>query len=233
MGVMDPGLQRALRLAEEWADQWRLCFSPQKCECICFCATNVHIQRTFAAQLYGEALPHVHSLRYLGVWFDEHLTWDQHVREAVARARGRLWELRRCVGIEWGVHPPWFLRVVRGAILPTLFYGAPCWAAVLSSSGRLAQLDGVLALAGRLAFGLECTTSGEACRMLAGLFQLDSTLCRALFVTCGVSISQYFGWHHFLKCLSTMSHPKSWGGHGSFKPSEDTHLSLHYHGEGD
>ena len=27
-------------------------------------------------------------------------------------------------------------------------------------------------------------------------------------------------------CLSTMSHPKSWGGHGSFEPSEDTHLSL-------
>ena len=40
----------------------------------------------FDAQLYGEALPHVHSLRYLGVWFDEHLTWDQHTREVVACA---------------------------------------------------------------------------------------------------------------------------------------------------
>ena len=180
LGVMDPGLQRALRLAEEWAAQWRLCFSPQKCECICFCAANVRIQRTFDAQLYGEALPHVHSLRYLGVWFDEHLTWDRHVREAVARARGRLWELRRCVGTEWGVHPPWFLRMVRGAILPALFYGAPCWAAVLSSSGRLAQLDGVLALAGRLAFGLERTTSGEACRMLAGLFSARQYIMQSL-----------------------------------------------------
>ena len=180
MGDVDPGLKRALQLAEEWADQWRLCFSPQKCECICFCAANVRIQRMFDARLYGEALPHVHSLRYLGVWFDEHLTWDRHMREVVARARGRLWELQRCVGTEWGVHPPWFLRMVRGAILPALFYGAPCWASVLCSSGRIAQLDGVLALAGRLAFGLERTTSGEACRALAGLFSARQYIMQSL-----------------------------------------------------
>ena len=57
--------------------------------------------------------------------------------------------------------PLWFLRMVWGAIIPALFYGAPCWASVLCSSGRLAQLDRVLALASRLAFGLERTTSGE------------------------------------------------------------------------
>ena len=102
------------------------------------------------------------------------------MREAVAQVRGRPWELRHCVGTEWGVHPPWFLGMVRGAILPALFYGAPCWAAVLSSSGQLAQLDGVSALVGRLAFGLECTTSGEACRMLAGLFSARQYIMQSL-----------------------------------------------------
>ena len=105
-GVMDFGLQRALRIAEEWAAHCRLRFSPQKCECICFSAANIRIQREFDARLYGEALPHVHSLRYLGIWYDEHLTWDRHVREVVAHARSRLWELRRYVGSEWGFHPP-------------------------------------------------------------------------------------------------------------------------------
>ena len=91
MGDMDPRLQLASELAKEWADQWRLCFSTQKCECICFCVANVHIQWTFDARLYREAIPHVHSLCYLGVWFNEHLTWDPHVWEVVIRARGRLW----------------------------------------------------------------------------------------------------------------------------------------------
>ena len=76
--------------------------------------------------------------------------------------------------------PPWFLRMVRGAILPALFYRAPCWASVLCSSGRIAQLDGVLALAGRLAFGLERTTLGEACRALAGLFSARQYIMQSL-----------------------------------------------------
>ena len=62
----------------------------------------------FDARLYKEALPYVHSLCYLGVWFDEHLTWDQHMSEVVARAQGLLWELQCYVGAEWGVHPPSF-----------------------------------------------------------------------------------------------------------------------------
>ena len=41
LGAMDPGLHRVLRLVEEWANYWQLCFSVQKCECICFCIANV------------------------------------------------------------------------------------------------------------------------------------------------------------------------------------------------
>ena len=60
----------------------------------------------FDARLYGEALPHVHSLCYLGVWFDEHLTWDRHIREVVARAWGRLWELQLVCWDQVGRAPP-------------------------------------------------------------------------------------------------------------------------------
>ena len=69
-----------------------------------------------------------------------------------------------------GACTPRFLRMVRGAIIPTLFYGAPCWASVLCLSGCIAQLDGVLALASRLVFGLEWTMSGETCGAPACLF---------------------------------------------------------------
>ena len=50
----------------------------------------------------------------------------------------------------------------------SLFYGAPCWALVLCSSGHIAQLDGVLALASRLAFGLERTKKQKRpCQMFS------------------------------------------------------------------
>ena len=65
--------------------------------------------------------------------------------------------------------PHVFLRMVRGSVLPALFYGAPVWASVLSSSTRLETLDSFLATAARLAFSLERSTSSEAALVLAGL----------------------------------------------------------------
>ena len=40
---------------------------------------------------------------------------------------------------------PSFLRMTRGAILLALFYRALCWATILYLSGRLAQLNRIMA----------------------------------------------------------------------------------------
>ena len=119
--------------------------------------------------MYGELLPHQPALKYLGVWFDEHMTWQIHVSEAIRKARARLWALHRGIGLGWGVHPLLFLRLVKGVIVPLLFYAAPCWAAVLGVETRLIELDRVMALASRMAFGLERSTSIEASLALGGL----------------------------------------------------------------
>ena len=76
-GVIHPGLRMALRMVERWSLYWRVQFSAKKCECICFREKNVHITQTFQARLYGELLPHVSEMRYLGVWFDETLNWGR------------------------------------------------------------------------------------------------------------------------------------------------------------
>jgi hypothetical protein len=168
-GVIHPSLQASLELVEGWSQMWRITFSPKKCECICFRGKSIQVARRFEARFLGEALPHVPALRYLGVWFDEHLSWRRHVQEVGERARTRLWALRRCIGTEWGLHPLLFLRLVRGAILPSLFYASPVWASVLGSGTLLAMLDRILAMGARMAFGLERFTSHEASLALAGL----------------------------------------------------------------
>ena len=65
--------------------------------------------------MYGELLQHQPALKYLGVWFDEHMTW-QHpsLARQSSKARARLWALHRGIGLGWGVHPLLFLRLVRG-----------------------------------------------------------------------------------------------------------------------
>ena len=61
------------------------------------------------------------------------------------------------------------MRLVRGAVLLVLFFGAPIWASVLRYSARLAEWDGILVLAAQMAYGLERFTSMEASLVLAGL----------------------------------------------------------------
>ena len=168
-GVLGLGLRRGLQVVDQWALRCRIRFSPQKCICICFRGRGVRVEGPFIARLHGETLPHERAVRYLGVWFDEGLTWNRHVTEAIARARARLWQLRRIVGCEWGLRPGLFMSLVRGAVLPGLMFGAPVWASVLRLQERLSRIDSTLAFAARMAFGLERFTSTEASLVLAGL----------------------------------------------------------------
>ena len=87
LGIIHPGLRKALRLAERWVIFWRLRFSVPKCESICFKASNVGIEREFSARMYGDEIMHVPVLCYLGVCFDRSLTWGHQVMVAMARAR--------------------------------------------------------------------------------------------------------------------------------------------------
>ena len=179
-GNIHPILRQGLLRAEQWSRFWRIRFSPGKCECITFSGKTVSVARHFQAFMYGEALPHRPALKYLGVWFDEHLTWQQHITEAIRKARSRLWALHRGIGLGWGVHPLLFLQLVRGVIIPLLYYAAPCWAAVLGVETRLLELDRVMALASRMAYGLERHTSIEGSLAMGGLGPARTHITRAL-----------------------------------------------------
>ena len=100
--------------------------------------------------------------------------------EATTRARARLRLLRCLGGWDWGLDPYLFLQLVRGAVLPMLYYRAQCGASVLCSSTRLADLDAVTATATRMVFRLEQTTSVEASLVMAGLEPAKQSVMRHL-----------------------------------------------------
>ena len=64
-------------------------------------------------------------IRYLGVWFDQSLTWGHQVGVSVAKARDRLWVIRRLGGRAWGLDPYLFLWLVRGAVLSATVLWCP------------------------------------------------------------------------------------------------------------
>lgn len=78
-----------------------------------------------------------------------------------------LWLFQRLDGWDWELGPYLFLWLVRGVILPMMFYGAHVWHLLLCSSTRWVELDSVLACVARMAFRFESNTHVEPSLVLS------------------------------------------------------------------
>ena len=78
----------------------------------------------------------------------------------------------------WGAHPQIVRQLVVGAVLPTLYFAAPVWAAASRHPHRMSDIERVLAAAGRLVCGLGRHAPGEGALALAG-FRLPAVELRS------------------------------------------------------
>jgi len=53
------------------------------------------IGKTLSLSLNNVPLKQVSTVRYLGVYIDQHLTWHNHVEYVLQRVRGKLYSLNR------------------------------------------------------------------------------------------------------------------------------------------
>ena len=187
-GQPDPLISAALIRVDQWAEKWMMTFNPTKCEAICFRGPRIPMTTSFQVALKNGPIPTVGTIKYLGIWFDQHLLWHTQVREATARALRLLWELRRIVGTRWGASPAVMLTLVRQVLLPKLFYGAECWATVVRSDPFLRSIDLVLGQCARLALGLDRFCPMETALTVANLMparlQVMQCLCRYMLRHC-------------------------------------------------
>ena len=181
-GQPDPLLSTALLRVDQWAEKWMMTFNPTKCEAICFRGPRIPIQKTFQVALRNGPIPTVGTIKYLGIWFDQHLLWHAQVREATAGARRLLWALRRIVGTRWGASPEVMLTLVRQVLIPKMFFGVECWATVVRSDRFLHSLDLVLGQSARLSLGLDRFCPTETALTVANLMparlQVLKLLCK-------------------------------------------------------
>ncbi len=68
-------MQVAISKVEEWANKWGFKLSIEKSQVICFAKCH----KLVPLRLYGHGLEQVKAVRFLGVLFDEKLTWCQHI----------------------------------------------------------------------------------------------------------------------------------------------------------
>ena len=115
--------RKVLGIVEQWSIAWKAVFNPSKCQFMVISRLRGDPLPTLTLQ--GTPLTLVDRLRYLGVWFDPSLSWSVHIDLVSRQALDRLHAIHRGAGMLWGLHPQILSRMIRAAVLPTLFYAAP------------------------------------------------------------------------------------------------------------
>ena len=79
--------------------------------------------KTLCLSLNGSVLKQVPSTKYLGVYIDQHLTWQSHIDCILRRVRGKVYSINR-------INPPPMVRklLYQGYVLPIFDYCDVVWA---------------------------------------------------------------------------------------------------------
>ncbi len=77
-------LQADLLTLQKWTEIWQIQFNPAKCEHLQI--ANKHNVIVFHYSLYGHTKQKVKNAKYLGVTFNCHLSWKNHINSIAAKA---------------------------------------------------------------------------------------------------------------------------------------------------
>ncbi|GBM65089.1 Putative protein in type-1 retrotransposable element R1DM [Araneus ventricosus] len=159
-----------IKVVESWANKYKLKINPTKSKFIMFPYKKdiTHVPRL---KMNDIVIKQSRTLKYLGLLFDERLTWRPHlegVREKVNYLQNKLYRFSRAT---WGVKPQVLKEIYKVAIEKYILYGVEIWFnKTVKISQKLIQIQRVALV--QIAKTYK-TVSLEALQVLTGLVPLD------------------------------------------------------------
>ena len=115
------------RLVSGWADERGLAISYPKSTVTLF-TSDTHQSHTHPhVPLRDSRLPLDRNPRILGVTFDPHFTFNQHISSLISRITPRLNIIRALAGTSWGQQRETILITFKSLIRSLITYAAPIW----------------------------------------------------------------------------------------------------------
>jgi ribonuclease HI len=109
-----------------WATKEGLSISPQKTVVVPF--TNKRkIEGLGPLTLLGRQLQLLDGVKYLGVFLDSRLNWNQHLQRVIKKTQTTFAVVRHSCGIRWGLRPSMVHWLYTRVITPSILYGALVW----------------------------------------------------------------------------------------------------------
>ena len=153
-------MQEALNQVHTWSQQWGLAISAQKTTALII--TNRAIHSPPHLLIGTESISYCKQAKFLGLTFDSHLTWQQHITTLCNRCRKDIRLLKIISGHKWGADMTTLRRLYTSLIIPKLSYGSLVFDTAAKT--HLAKLDRIQNEAMRIILGaLKCTPTIKLC----------------------------------------------------------------------
>jgi hypothetical protein len=131
-------MQTAINAFSDWCVKWRLTINAAKTQAIVFIPPKQRsrIQRNpsrLDLHVHNTPIKPSHTVKYLGLTYDYHLTWKPHLQYLCTKVYQRLNLLKRLTGTTWGLAPKTILNTYKAFLRPVLTYGHIAWTAAPES----------------------------------------------------------------------------------------------------
>ena len=135
MRTIERRLQQGLNNLQVWADQNGFRFSKQKTVCMHFCKLRrLHLDPIL--HIDNIAIPVVHETKFLGILFDDRLSFIPHLRYLKTRCSKAMNLLRVVANRDWGADFKTLILLYRSLIRSKLDYGS-----IVYGSARRSYLE--------------------------------------------------------------------------------------------
>ena len=98
-------LQRDLDKLSRWCAKWRIKLNPEKTKVIIFFKSRSAIRAAPTLSLYGALLLYYPHIKFLGITFDNRMTFTKHFEESLDCCNNKFHRLRILVNKKWGPSP--------------------------------------------------------------------------------------------------------------------------------
>ena len=153
-------LQNIINQLEAFCNKWRIGLNSEKTFCLNFHTKSIN-NNSPRLWLRNELIKYKKQIKFLGITFDEHLTFKNHIEDIVSRCNKRLNLLKALRGQTWGAHPSTILYTYEVFIRPILEYGSILFAH--SDASLLKKIQAIETKAIKIAFGLPQWTTNHWC----------------------------------------------------------------------
>ncbi|GBO22524.1 RNA-directed DNA polymerase from mobile element jockey [Araneus ventricosus] len=191
MNCIQRQLQTAINNISQWADNNGFTISASKTAAVHFCRKrNLHLDPEL--QLNGVSIPFLKEIRFLGVVFDNKLSFLPHVMQLRKKCEKSLNILKVLSTTAWGADRPSMLRIYKATILSKLDYGCQIYGSARKSV--LQKLDPI---------------HHAALRICSGAFRTSPV--QSLYVDCFEPALNYrrqmLSLHYYFRIKSNTYHP--------------------------